>query len=1525
MLTANKWLLLLIIKFVLIVVYMNICCFAQQINQDLDDTTESDTELLTTLLSLLSTDNNYTNNTNTISAFRALSDQSYQLSSSNNETIKIGYLTNFHGRQNVQRQGIVISGAITYAISKVNANATILNGRKLEFIFSDTNGSTIDGTAAILSQWKQGVVAFFGPEDSCEVEATIAAALQLPMISYKCADSKVSRKDLYSTFARTHPPDTQIVRSVIALLSYFHWNKFSIIWENTAQYKTVFKSLREQAVANDFVINSDRSFENYYDCCIAVQPCCRRAFLDIIEETYRGTRIYVFLGKTSDLHRMMLVLRMRGLFENGEYIVIYVDLEEEYLRSQSYKYINTRFDISEDEKRALADAAQSLLVIVPSPPNGTDYTAFEDKVREFNSRPPFNLPEMTYGNVTLKRHITIYASYLYDSVMLYCEALAQAFRDGLNEYNGRSIIRNIIEKKRYLSVTGAWMNIDDNGDVEGNYTVLARWRTPVDLPIKGMAGHQRPSHVMLPVGNFEYDEFMNRTVFKLEGNIDWVSGNPPLVEPPCGFDGSGCLEAVDNKREIIAGVLIGLLVTVIIVTGVTYRNWKYEQEIAGLLWKINVNELMTDSYDHLLAASQMSIASQASVDSRFYNNQVFTQRAIYRGAFVAVKQLKFTKRIDISRTVKKEMKIMKEINHDNVNQFIGASIEVYSVLLATEYCAKGSLYDILENDNYKLDSMFQTSLVFDLISGMIFLHDSDIKFHGNLKSSNCVVTSRWVLQVADFGLHQLRANAAPDPIMAGDPYRDLLWKAPELLRDSSLGGNQKADVYAFAIILHEIMAREGPFGINEKDITCKQIVSQIKEYDRLPEPFRPDLNLVQWQDFVRQTMQDCWTEKIDLRPDFRTIRSRLKKLRQGLKSNIMDNMTALLEKYATNLEEIVDERTSQLVDEKKKTESLLDRMLPRSVAAQLMRDEPVMPESYDAVTIFFSDIVGFTSMSADSTPMQVVTFLNDLYTLFDSIICNYEVYKVETIGDAYMVVSGLPIRIGDAHAAEIASMALEMLESVKSFKIRHRPDDLLQLRIGIHTGPVVAGVVGRTMPRYCLFGDTVNTASRMESNGEALKIHISPQCRDYLVRLGGYVIEDRGFVTMKGKGQVLTYWLVSHTTGQMHRRESAPDDYMLLQNYGYPDKKRPNNALVGLLPRKGSIVGFKNSGKTTNDGSNLNVSTARLPAFLRSKGHESNGSLVRPYSPKLNKKPFPSSLRHSRLALKDQLCDNNNKETSFSSTIVQQMHSKTTSIPRNASSVSFKTSHDRFNSFNEQYILFGDNDYTNHTNNHINDSELSQPLLNSDHNHDHQSHHLNHHHYHHNNNNSRTNHNYSSSSGDLNIVTDCCANDNVDIIINNIITDRPLPPLINHPLIKLDNIIASKKWNSCTQLDLNNKSINNNNNQSSISSVADNSHNNCNDNNNTMVADIIIGNNNNKKFDPTVKDWSKISLVDCNQLIETDLTLSSSTTTTSAAVDDDDDDITSVRKATGANNLLKRRPTIYKFIYHTGPQGIHFS
>ncbi|CAG9793297.1 unnamed protein product [Diatraea saccharalis] len=275
------------------------------------------------------------------------------------------------------------------------------------------------------------------------------------------------------------------------------------------------------------------------------------------------------------------------------------------------------------------------------------------------------------------------------------------------------------------------------------------------------------------------------------------------------------------------------------------------------------------------------------------------------------------------------------------------------------------------------------------------------------------------------------------------------------------------------------------------------------------------------------TGEPPWTLPDDDRPDFSALKENIQRINKDCETSTrLDMLLTQVEQYANNLEALVEERTSDYLEEKRKCEELLYQLLPKSVASQLIMGQPVMAETYDQVTIYFSDIIGFTQLSAESTPLEVVDLLNDLYTSFDSIIENFDVYKVETIGDAYMVVSGLPMRNGNRHAAEIARMSLALLGAVRVKTVPHRPGEKLLLRIGMHTGPCVAGVVGLKMPRYCLFGDTVNTASRMESHGEALKIHVSPKTKEVLDLYDCFELECRGEITMKGKGKMTTYWLI---------------------------------------------------------------------------------------------------------------------------------------------------------------------------------------------------------------------------------------------------------------------------------------------------------------------------------------------------------------------------------------------------------------
>ncbi|XP_054431566.1 retinal guanylyl cyclase 1 [Pteronotus mesoamericanus] len=504
---------------------------------------------------------------------------------------------------------------------------------------------------------------------------------------------------------------------------------------------------------------------------------------------------------------------------------------------------------------------------------------------------------------------------------------------------------------------------------------------------------------------------------------------------------------------------------------------------------------------------------------------------LYEGDWVWLKKFPGDQHTAIRPATKAAFSKLRELRHENVALYLGlflaggadsaAGPGEGTLAVVSEHCARGSLHDLLAQRDIKLDWMFKSSLLLDLIKGMRYLHHRGVA-HGRLKSRNCVVDGRFVLKVTDHGHGRLleAQRVFPEPPSA----EDQLWTAPELLRDPALErrGTLAGDVFSLGIIMQEVVCRSAPYATLE--LTPEEVVQRVQN----PPPLcRPSVSVDQAPMECIQLMKQCWAEQLDLRPSMDRIFDLFKSINKGRKTNIIDSMLRMLEQYSSNLEDLIRERTEELELEKQKTDRLLTQMLPPSVAEALKMGTPVEPEYFEEVTLYFSDIVGFTTISAMSEPIEVVDLLNDLYTLFDAIIGSHDVYKVETIGDAYMVASGLPQRNGQRHAAEIANMALDILSAVGSFRMRHMPEVSLRIRIGLHSGPCVAGVVGLTMPRYCLFGDTVNTASRMESTGLPYRIHVNVSTVRILRTLDeGFQIEMRGRTELKGKGSEDTYWLV---------------------------------------------------------------------------------------------------------------------------------------------------------------------------------------------------------------------------------------------------------------------------------------------------------------------------------------------------------------------------------------------------------------
>ncbi|KAJ3605011.1 hypothetical protein NHX12_027062 [Muraenolepis orangiensis] len=915
--------------------------------------------------------------------------------------------------------------AILMAREDLQPKYGLLVGRSMNIL----NFSTEDPVSGVCVESRAQVVAvdaklyirpdvFVGPGCVYPLASVgrFASHWKLPLITAGGPAYGFDKREEYRTIMRTGPSTTKLGEFASLLHAHFNWTTRAVVifhdmkLDDRPHYflsEGIFLNLKFDLNITIEAQPYQTHHKEYKDLITCMKENGRRASgqpatLGVVP--LEEMAIVVYICGPLDTFLSIMKLFQSDIPDPENYAIFYLDVFAESLTERK-PWQNSDPDWTDAIK-----VFKSVFVITYRPPDNPEYPEFQKRL---------HARALQDFGVNLEPSLMDYiAGSFYDGFVLYAKALEENLAAGGAQNDGINITLRM-QNRRFWGVTGL-VKTDHNA-------------RDIDVDVWAMTNQETGEYGLVAYYNGTNKEI----VWSQTEKIHWPSGGPPLDNPPCVFstDDPSCN---DGHLPVLGIVAVGSGLA-LIVFGISsfliYRKLKLEKELAGMLWRIKWEDLQFESPNK-------------------YHKKAGSRLTLSQGNLVAIKHVN-KKRIELTRQVLFELKHMRDVQFNHLTRFIGACIDPPNICIVTEYCPRGSLQDILENESINLDWMFRYSLINDIVKGMNYLHNSYIGCHGNLKSSNCV-------------------------------------------------GTLKGDVYSFGIILQEIALRNGPFYVEGMDLSPKEIVQKVRNGQK--PYFRPSTDNSHHCEELTFLMDGCWAEDPAERPDFSHIKIYITKLNKEGSTSILNNLLSRMEQYANNLENLVEERTQAYLEEKRKAENLLYQILPHSVAEQLKRGETVQAEAFDSVTIYFSDIVGFTSMSAESTPLQVVTLLNDLYTCFDAVIDNFDVYKVETIGDAYMVVSGLPVRNGKLHAREIAGMSLALLEQVKTFKIRHRPNDQLRLRVGIHTGPVCAGVVGLKMPRYCLFGDTVNTASRMESNGEALRIHLSS-------------------ATKEGKGKMRTYWL----------------------------------------------------------------------------------------------------------------------------------------------------------------------------------------------------------------------------------------------------------------------------------------------------------------------------------------------------------------------------------------------------------------
>jgi len=249
----------------------------------------------------------------------------------------------------------------------------------------------------------------------------------------------------------------------------------------------------------------------------------------------------------------------------------------------------------------------------------------------------------------------------------------------------------------------------------------------------------------------------------------------------------------------------------------------------------------------------------------------------------------------------------------------------------------------------------------------------------------------------------------------------------------------------------------------------------------------------------------------------------------GVLGRAIDQMTARLASAVGNAQQKAKEAQEQaraLAEERRHSEKLLHNVLPAIIAERLQKGESMIAETFPEVTVLFADIVGFTKLASQIGPREIVSMLNDVFGRFDKLVVEHKLEKIKTIGDCYMVVGGVPDR-SPTHCQQVARFALAALKSFEEYAADF--PNPLRIRIGMHTGTVVAGIVGTQKFSYDLWGDVVNIASRYESTGTPNRIHVTDSVR---VRLeDDFIFEDAGEIDLKGRGAMRSWFLVSGKEG----------------------------------------------------------------------------------------------------------------------------------------------------------------------------------------------------------------------------------------------------------------------------------------------------------------------------------------------------------------------------------------------------------
>lgn len=435
---------------------------------------------------------------------------------------------------------------------------------------------------------------------------------------------------------------------------------------------------------------------------------------------------------------------------------------------------------------------------------------------------------------------------------------------------------------------------------------------------------------------------------------------------------------------------------------------------------------------------------------------------------------------NVSRRLKKdfenEIRLLMKLRHPNIVTIMGVSKDISGndYVLVMERMSRGSLIDCITNPTSHMDQETMLGIMKDIAAGMAYLHNlKPAVMHNDLRAANILVDENFQAKISDFGL-----SGRQKFISSSSRWP---WTAPEIFGGSP--HSVKTDVYSFGVLLIEMYTR------------CKLTVSDMKLV--IPKEAPP---------FAVLLIRQCLHPNPSKRPTFAQIQEQILAENGKLR------------------------RSASMVPAR----NVMCAHLPAKMAEEIKNGISPSSTSYKCLTLLMTDIVGYTALSERLGGESITQMLNQFYHKLDHLVTKYDLYKIETIGDAYFVVGGMLKENDRDHCARTMAFAEEAIQAAKETSIPsgdpEAPDMNISIRIGVHSGPCVGAVVGSLNPKFSLYGDTVNVVSRIETTGKADMIHVSSQAAELLKRQDEDMtscLHYRGATKLKGKGIMQTYFFRS--------------------------------------------------------------------------------------------------------------------------------------------------------------------------------------------------------------------------------------------------------------------------------------------------------------------------------------------------------------------------------------------------------------